>query len=72
MDEIISGYAQEASSPKALAGMLGQYRKPTAMERLRSQREVLASKLAETDAAIAALEAHPEVEAVLATLSRAL
>ena len=52
--------------------LAGQYKKPTVLERLRVQRDVLAAKLAETDAAIEALTAHPEVERVLAAVNRAL
>jgi hypothetical protein len=69
--DVFSGEDMPAMMEKSSA-LIGQYRKPTTLERLRAQREALAAKLAETDEAIRALESYPEVERIIAALNRAL
>ena len=67
----ISG-ANAGESQGAMKALNATYRQPTVMETLITRRDSLKDQLDRVDAAIAAMNAHPETQAVLEALSKAL
>lgn len=51
---------------------VGQYIPPTARQQLLEKRNAIKGELAKIDAALSALDAHPELEEFTETLKRAL
>jgi|CXWL01.1.fsa_nt_gi uncharacterized membrane protein YfbV (UPF0208 family) len=56
--------------PTTTTGMIGKCYQPTLTERLKRDQADLRSRLEEIDEAIAALEANPQVQAVLDLVQR--
>lgn len=65
----MSNYKGQAANSAAIDLSL---RQPSVMENLQRQKASLSERLAAVDAAIAALEAHPEVEQILTLLVKVI
>ena len=71
MDELIPSADCESPGAPTAYGLAKELREPTVTERLADKRQRLAQQLAETDEALAALKANPEIERVLNLVQRA-
>jgi len=69
---IIGGQAGQECEPPYNTKMTlsGGYRKPSLTETLKAQKADMESRLAEVNAALSALEQHPEVEEVLNLIAK--
>ena len=57
---------------QAVGGQLGQYQPPTARRQLEQKKAALLGELTKIEAALSALDKHPELEAFTETLKAAL
>jgi hypothetical protein len=67
---ILGGQAEYEPSYNAKMTRAGGYRKPSLTENLKAQKADIESRLAEVNAALSALEQHPEVEEVLNLIAK--
>ena len=72
MEENYANYSQGAQLAKCAAESIGQYIPPTDRQKLTEKKRILNAELARVDAALAALDAHPDLEEFTKVLQAAL